>query len=162
VRTALFPGSFDPLHNGHVDIIHIASRLFDRVVIAAIRNPGKSTQLFTLDERRSMILETCGALGMDNVEVVGMKTLTVTVAKDVGADVIVKGLRVAADFEYELQMAQMNKAISGIQTLFIPCGSSNSFIASTLVREIAKLGGVDRVAEFVPPAVLSGLKEKFA
>jgi pantetheine-phosphate adenylyltransferase len=161
VRTALFPGSFDPLHNGHVDIIDIAARLFDRVVIAAIRNPGKSTQLFTIDERKAMILETCAGLGLDNVEVVAMKTLTVTVAKDVGADVIVKGLRVAADFEYELQMAQMNKAISGIQTLFIPCGSTNSFIASTLVREIAKLGGVDRVTEFVPAPVMAGLKDKF-
>jgi pantetheine-phosphate adenylyltransferase len=159
VRTALFPGSFDPLHNGHVDIIDIAARLFDRVVIAAIRNPGKKTQLFTLEERRSMILETCGHYG--NIEVVGMKTLTVNVASDVGADVIVKGLRVAADFEYELQQAQMNKAISGIETLFIPCGSTNSFIASSLVRQIAQLGGVERVNGFVPEAVVRGLKEKF-
>ena len=159
MRTALFPGSFDPLHNGHVDIIDIAARLFDRVVIAAIRNPGKNTQLFTLEERKSMILETCSHYG--NIEVVGMKTLTVNVAKDVGADVIVKGLRVAADFEYELQQAQMNKAISGIETLFIPCGSQNSFIASSLVRQIAQLGGVERVNGFVPEAVVRGLKEKF-
>lgn len=159
MRTALFPGSFDPLHNGHVDIIEIASRLFDRVVIGAIRNPGKEP-LFSLEEREHMLLDTVAPLG--NVEVVApVKSLTVDVAREVDADVIVKGLRVAADFEYELQMAQMNKAISGIQTLFIPCGSSNSFIASTLVREIAKYGGCDRVAEFVPPAVFSGLKEKF-
>lgn len=159
MRTALFPGSFDPLHNGHVDIIDIAARLFDRVVVAAIRNPGKSNQLFTLEERKRMILEACSHLG--NIEVVQMKTLTVDVARDAGADVIVKGLRVAADFEYELQMAQMNKAISGIETLFIPCGSTNSFIASSLVRQIAQLGGVDRVTSFVPEAVLRGLKEKF-
>jgi pantetheine-phosphate adenylyltransferase len=159
VRTALFPGSFDPLHNGHVDVIHIASRLFDRVVVAAIRNPGKSAQLFTVEERRDMIMTACGHLG--NIEVVGMKTLTVDVAKENNADVIVKGLRVATDFENELRMAQMNKAISGIETLFIPTGSTNSFIASTLVREIAKLGGVERVAGFVPPAVMAGLKEKF-
>ena len=159
MRTALFPGSFDPLHNGHVDIIDIAARLFDRVVVAAIRNPGKNTQLFTLDERKHQIMDACGAFG--NIEVVGMKTLTVDVARDVGADVIVRGLRVAADFEYELQMAQMNKAISGVQTLFIPCGSSNSFIASSLVRQIAQLGGVDRVAEFVPPVVLAALNEKY-
>ena len=159
MRTALFPGSFDPLHNGHVDIIEIASRLFDRVVIGSIRNPGKEP-LFTLDEREQMLKETVTPLG--NVEVVApVKSLTVDVAREVGADVIVKGLRVAADFEYELQMAQMNKAISGIQTLFIPCGSSNSFIASTLVREIAKYGGVDRVERFVPPAVLTALKEKY-
>ena len=159
MRTALFPGSFDPLHNGHVDIIEIASRCFDRVVIAAIRNPGKAKALFTLEERKAMIVETVRPLG--NVEVASMKTLTVDVARDVGADVIVKGLRVASDFEYELQQAQMNKAISGVQTMFIPCGSSNSFIASSLVRQIAQLGGVDRVEGFVPPAVMLGLKEKF-
>lgn len=139
-------------------MVEIASRMFDRVVIGAIRNPGKNP-LFSLEERKEMIEKTVAPLG--NVEVVAPeKTLTVDVAREVGADVIVKGLRVAADFEYELQMAQMNKAISGIQTIFIPCGSSNSFINSTLVREIAKFGGCDRVAEFVPPAVLSALKEK--
>jgi pantetheine-phosphate adenylyltransferase len=158
VRTALFPGSFDPLHNGHVDIIEIASRLFDRVVVAAIRNTGKQA-MFSLEEREEMISKTVAPLG--NVEVVSMKTLTVDVAQDAGADVIVKGLRVAADFEFELHMAQMNKAISGIQTLFIPCGSSNSFIASSLVKDIAKLGSPARVAEFVPPAVLEALREKF-
>lgn len=136
-----------------------ASRLFDRVVIAAIRNPGKGDPLFTLPERTAMIMETCGYLG--NVEVESMKTLTVDVAKNVGADVIVKGLRVASDFEFELQQAQMNKAISGIETLFIPTASTNSFIASSLVRQIAQLGGVDRVASFVPDAVMAGLKEKF-
>ena len=160
MRTALFPGSFDPLHNGHVDIIEIASRLFDRVVIGAIRNPGKQG-LFTLPERETMLNKVVAPFG--NVEVVAPeKTLTVDVAREVGADVIVKGLRVAADFEYELQMAKMNKAISGLQTLFIPGISSNSFIASTLVRDIAKFGGVDRVAEFVPAAVLEALREKYS
>jgi pantetheine-phosphate adenylyltransferase len=160
VITALFPGSFDPLHNGHFEVIEIASRSFDRVVIASIRNPGKDP-LFTHDERKEMIEKCVAPLG--NVEVVApVKTLTVDVARDANVDVIVKGLRVAADFEYELQQAHMNKAISGIQTLFIPCGSSNSFIASTLVRDIARLGGVDRVAAFVPAPVLTALREKFS
>ena len=158
--TALFPGSFDPLHNGHLEVIEIAARSFDRVVIASIRNPGKDP-LFTHDERKDMIEETVAPLG--NVDVVApIKTLTVDVAKECGADVIVKGLRVAADFEYELQQAQMNKAISGVQTLFIPCGTANSFIASTLVKEIAKFGGADRVEQFVPVPVFKRLKEKFA
>ena len=159
MSTALFPGSFDPLHNGHFDIIEIASRCFDRVFIAAIRNPGKPP-LFTLEERKAMIEECVHPLG--NVEVVPMKKLTVDVAKDHGADVIVKGLRVAADFEYELQQAHMNKAISGTQTLFIPCGTANSFIASSLVKEIAKLDGADRVEQFVPVPVFKRLKEKYA
>jgi len=160
VSTALFPGSFDPLHNGHFDIIEIAARCFDRVFIAAIRNPGKATSLFTLEERKTMIEECVHPLG--NVEVIPMKTLTVDVAKKHGADIIVKGLRVAADYDYELQQAHMNKAISGVQTLFIPCGTTNSFIASSLVKEIAKLDGADRVEQFVPVPVFKRLKEKFA
>lgn len=159
MRTALNPGSFDPLHNGHVAIIEIAARLFDRVVVAPIRNPGK-TPLFTLEERQEMLKEVLDPLG--NIEVVTMTKLTVDVAKDVGADVIVKGLRVASDFEYELQQAQMNKAISGIETLFIPCGTASSFIASSLVRQIAQFGGAGSIRQFVPPAVATRLEEKFA
>jgi pantetheine-phosphate adenylyltransferase len=158
-RTALFPGSFDPLHNGHVEIIESAARLFDRVVVAPIRNPGKSSGLFSIEERKEMVLESCSHL--DNVEVVSMKKLTVDVAKDVGADVIVKGLRVATDFEHELQQAQMNFAISGIETVFLPCGTSSSFIASTLVRQIAQFGGASRIGEMVPEPVFKRLADKF-
>jgi len=158
VRTALYPGSFDPLHNGHVDTLEIASRLFDRVIVAAIRNPGKEP-MFSLDERKEMLVESLGHLG--NVEVVSMKKLTVDVARDVGADVIVKGLRVASDFEYELQQAQMNKAIGGPETLFIPCATQSSFIASKLVREIAQFGGADRIDAMVPEPVARRLKERF-
>jgi pantetheine-phosphate adenylyltransferase len=158
LRTALNPGSFDPFHNGHLEIVETASQLFDQVVVAVIRNPGK-TPLFTLEERLEMMTEALA--GFDNVKIVAMKKLTVDVAKDVGADVIVKGLRVASDFEYELQQAQMNRAISGVETVFLPCASDSSFIASSLVRQIAQYGGADRVGSMVPAVVAQRLREKF-
>lgn len=129
-------------------------------MVAAIANPGKNLALFDLDERRAILGAALDHL--PNVRVVAMATLTVDVARAEGADVIVKGLRVASDFEYELQQAQMNKAISGIETVFLPCGSASSFIASSLVRQIAKYGGADRVGSMVPPVVARRLKEKFA
>jgi pantetheine-phosphate adenylyltransferase len=141
LRTALCPGSFDPLHNGHIDIFETAARLYDRVVVATIRNPGKGEPLFTLDERKELIKE---------------------VARDVGADVIVKGLRDGTDFASEMQQAQMNKAISGIQTVFLPCGPESSFIAATLIRQIAMFGGADRLGSMVPENVAKRLAEKYA
>ena len=159
MRTALCPGSFDPLHNGHVEIFETASRLYDRVVVAAIRNPGKGDPLFTLDERKELILKALSHLG--NIEVVSMTKLTVDVAKDVGADVIVKGLRDSTDFGFELQQAQMNKAISGMETVFLPTGTANSFIASSLIRQIAQFGGAARVGTMVPEIVFERLADKF-
>lgn len=159
MRTALCPGSFDPLHNGHVEIFESASRLYDRVVVAAIRNPGKGEPMFTLEERKEMIEKVLSHL--TNIEVVSMTKLTVDVARDVGADVIVKGLRDSTDFGFELQQAQMNKAISGMETVFLPTGTANSFIASSLIRQIAQFGGASRVHTMVPEIVATRLVEKF-
>lgn len=153
----LYPGSFDPIHNGHVEIIETASRLFDSVVVAAMRNPQKAGPLFTLDEREAMLRESIAHL--DNVEVTMFSSLVVDLAKDVGADMIVKGLRAVSDFENELQMAQMNHAVSGVDTMFIPSASRNSFLASKLIREIARFGG--DVTSMVPTPVARKLKEKF-
>jgi pantetheine-phosphate adenylyltransferase len=158
VRIALIPGSFDPVHNGHLEVIERASRLFDEVVVAALRNPQKSEALFDDDERRDMLEEAVSHLA--NVRVVTMSTLVVNVAQQVGASAIVKGLRAVSDFENELQMAQMNKQLSGVETLFIPTSSAHSFIASRLLREVARFGG--DVKAFVPTVVAQRLEEKFA
>ncbi|MGQ0520805.1 MAG: pantetheine-phosphate adenylyltransferase [Actinomycetota bacterium] len=160
MRTALFPGSFDPLHNGHLEIIETAARLFDSVIVAAVRNPQKGEPLFSLADRREMIAESVEHL--PNVQVEFFGSLVVDLARQVGADVIVKGLRVASDFEHELQMAQMNEAISELVTVFLPCATSSSFIASSLLREIVRLGGATRVSSMVPGPVAKRLVERFA
>jgi len=162
VRTALFPGSFDPFHNGHLEIVETASRLFGRIIIAPVQNPQKSPALFSVEERRSMIAASVSHL--PNVEVASQHdaTLVVDIARDVGADVIVRGLRVASDAETELQQAQNNKAVAGIETLFVPCSSGYSFIASKWLRDFAMYGGADRIGTMVPPPVFVMMKEKFA
>lgn len=153
----LYPGSFDPIHNGHLEIIETASRLFDGVIVAAMRNPQKGEPLFNLDEREAMLRESVAHL--DNVEVTMFSSLVVDLARDAGADFIVKGLRAVSDFESELQMAQMNHKVSGVDTLFIPSASAHSFLASKLIREIARFGG--DVTAMVPAAVAERLQEKY-
>jgi pantetheine-phosphate adenylyltransferase len=157
VRIALFPGSFDPFHNGHLEVVESACRLFDEVIVAVLRNPQKGEPLFTLEERKEMLEESLADL--PRARVVGMSTLVVTVAQEVGATAIVKGLRAVTDFENEMQMAQMNQQLSGIDTIFLPTASSHSFIASRLLREVARFGG--DVTGLVPPPVAKRLQEKF-
>jgi pantetheine-phosphate adenylyltransferase len=157
VATVLYPGSFDPFHNGHQELVETASYLFDHVVIAAIRNPQKSGMVFTLEERQALIRDALGHL--DNVEVVAMSKLVVDVARDVGADFIIKGLRAVSDFENEMAQAQTNLTISGVHTLFLPSASANSYVASKYIREIARFGG--DVSAMVSDAVVRSLKEKF-
>jgi pantetheine-phosphate adenylyltransferase len=157
VTTVLIPGSFDPIHNGHLEVIERAAGLFDEVVVATMRNPQKAETLFTLDERQAMIVEATTHL--ENVRIVAMQTLVVDVAREVGATAIVKGLRAVSDFENEMQMAQMNEQLSGIETLFVMTGPTHSFLGSRLIREVARLGG--DVSSLVPESVAKRLKERF-
>ena len=157
MTVGLIPGSFDPFHNGHLEVVERAALIFDEIVVAAIRNPQKSEALFDLDERREMIAESCSHLA--KVRIVSISKLLVEVADEVGATAIVKGLRAVSDFESELQMAQMNRSLSGVETLFIPTSSAHSFIASRLLREVARYGG--DVTPFVPSVVAKRLTEKF-
>jgi len=154
----LYPGSFDPFHNGHLEIISTASRLFDEVVVAAMRNPQKGTPMFTAAERVQMIEDSVGVLG--NVTVVGLDKLVVQLAAELDIDMIVKGLRGVSDFDVELQMAQMNRAVSGIQTIFIPSTTEDSYIASKYIRDIARFGG--DVTEMIPKPVADILAAKLA
>jgi pantetheine-phosphate adenylyltransferase len=157
MHKALVPGSFDLLHNGHMEVIEKASALFDAVVVAAIRNPNKDGALFDMDERREMIVEATAHL--DNIEIDFFDGLLVDFAKQHECGAIVKGLRAVSDFETELQMAQMNERLAGIVTIFIPTGARHSFLASRLLREVARYGG--DISSMVPPAVARRLSSKF-
>jgi pantetheine-phosphate adenylyltransferase len=158
VATALCPGSFDPVTYGHLDIIERTARHFDDVIVAVIRNPQKTASLFTLEERQEMLGEEIAHL--DNVRILFFKGLLVEFAKQHGAEAIVKGLRAVSDFDYELQMAQMNQQLSGIDTFFISTSPQYSFLSSSLVREVARFGG--DVSGMVPPKVAERLTERWA
>jgi len=158
VTTAIYPGSFDPLTFGHIDIIERSARLFDRVVTAIITNPQKSP-LFTADERKEVIREIV-TLRFPNVEVDVFHGLLVDYAIRKKAQVIVRGIRAVTDYEYEFQMALMNRRLQPqIETVFMMPAENYSYVSSRLVKEIAELGG--SVEGLVPEAVQKRLKERF-
>ncbi len=156
MTTVLYPGSFDPVHNGHIEIIEVAASLFGQVVVAGLRNPQKGQAMFGLAEREEMLRESVAHLV--NVSVTHFSSLVVDLAREVGADFIIKGLRAVSDFESELQQAQLNEAISGVHTVFIPSATTHSFIASKWIREIARFGG--DVSSMVPGSVAKRLAER--
>lgn len=157
MTTALCPGSFDPPTNGHVDVIERAARHFDHVVAAVIANPSKDP-LFSTEERTALLRDALGHL--DNVEVASFDGLLVDFARDRGVHVVVKGLRAVSDYDYELQMAQMNEALSpGLDTFFVPASPSWAFLSSSLVREVARFGR--SVDGLVPEGVANALKVRF-
>ena len=155
---ALCPGSFDPVTLGHLDIIERSARHFDEVIVAVIRNPQKTQSLFTLEERQQMLKETLSHLS--NIRIEFFKGLLVEFAKEHQAEAIVKGLRAVSDFDYELQMAQMNQRLTGIDTFFLSTSPQYSFLSSSLVREVARFGG--DVSGMVPKVVNDRLLEMFA
>ncbi len=154
--SALVPGSFDPPTKGHVDIVEQCSGIFDRVVVAVVANPEK-TALFTLDERLAMLEECCGG---DGIEVDAFDGLLVDYAAVNDIDVIVKGLRAVTDFEYEIQMSQMNRQLSEIVTLFVATKPEFGYLSSSLVKQVASFGR--SVDALVPPGVARALKERLS
>jgi pantetheine-phosphate adenylyltransferase len=153
--TALCPGTFDPVTNGHLDIIGRAAETFDAVVVGALENPSKQP-MFSLEERVAMLKEACS--DMPGVSVVSFRGLLVDFARTQSVGVIVKGLRAVSDYEYEIQMAQMNHRLAGVETLLMPTNPSWSFLSSSLVKEVAKLGG--DVAGLVPDHVREALADR--
>ena len=157
MTVALCPGSFDPPTNGHLDVIRRCASVFDRLMVAVVANPSK-TPLFSAGERVELLRAVTGDL--PNVEVASFDGLLVDFAAAHGVDVLVKGLRAVTDFDYELQMAQMNHTLRNVDTLFIPTAPEWSYLSSSLVREVARLGG--DVGAIVPELVASALKEKLS
>ena len=155
-RNAVYPGTFDPITNGHQDLVRRAASIFDRVIVAIAANPNKAP-MFTLETRVDLARRVLGDLS--NVDVVGYSGLTVEFAREQGASVVIRGLRAVSDFEFEFQLANMSRHLErDIETVFLTPQEQFTFISSTLVREIAMLGG--NVSEFVHPIVESELKKR--
>lgn len=158
MKTAVYPGTFNPITNGHIDLVERASRLFDNVIVAIGVNKQKTTSLSTekrVDLARKVLAH------VDNVEVVAFETLLIEFVRQRGASVILRGLRTVADFEYEFQLVGMNRALDpGIETIFMAPDEHLSYISSTLVREIASYGG--DISRFVHPLVAEAMREHLA
>ena len=157
MATVLIPGSFDPMHLGHVDVVDQARELFGDVVVAVMYNPSKESGLFTSDERVALARATLG--DRDRVRVDSFVGLAVQAAEAAGADFIVKGLRTAGDFEVEQQMALNNHAVSGIRTVYVPCRPDLSHVSSRFVRELAQWGA--DVSHLVAAPVVAALAGRF-
>ena len=157
-RTVVCPGSYDPVTNGHLDIITRTARVFDRVVVGVVNNPmRKQTTLFTAEERRGFIADATAEI--DNVEVEVFAALLVDFARDQGAEAIVKGLRAISDFEYEFEMAQLNRKLDpSIESIYVIASPDYSFLSSTGVKEMATFGG--DVSDLVPASVAAALAER--
>jgi pantetheine-phosphate adenylyltransferase len=158
VAVALIPGSFDPVTYGHMGIVERTARQFDDVLVAVVRQPLKPQVLFNVEQRVEMLNQVTAHL--PGVRVDSFEGLLVDYATRNGVQAIVKGLRAVSDFDYELQMAQMNYRLSGVETLFMPTAPEHSFLSSSIVREVARFGG--DVSSMVPPEVAARLKERFS
>ncbi|MBY5981992.1 pantetheine-phosphate adenylyltransferase [Ferrimonas balearica] len=157
-QTAIYPGTFDPITNGHLDLIQRASRMFDRVIVGIAASPSKRP-LFTLEQRVELVNAVVAELG--NVEVVGFSGLLADFAREQNARVLIRGLRAVSDFEYEFQLANMNRRLNPeLESVFLTPSEENSFISSSLVKEVALHGG--NVTEFLPEEVQSALKDALA
>ena len=152
---SLFPGSFDPFHLGHLDVVEKAHALFGPVIICIMGNPQKPGALFSFEQRTAAINESVAHLA--HVTVTSRSGLVVDAARELGVDFIVKGLRTVADFEYETTMAHTNRAVAGVASVFVPCDPARGFVASSFIRDIARLGG--DVSALVPAPVARLLKD---
>ena len=158
---AIYPGTFDPLTNGHLDLIERGSRIVDELVVAILRNADKGAPLFTVDERMEMIAEAIAASGLQNVSVTTFNGLLVDFCHAQGAHAVLRGIRAITDYEYEFPMAMMNRKLDpNLETLFMMPTEQYTYVSSRLIKGVFKLGG--DVSELVPPLVMQRLKAKAA
>lgn len=160
MKKALFPGSFDPATNGHLDVIERAAKLFDVLVVSVAINESKSsTSLFTIPQRKELLKTACQERGIKNIEVTSFEGLLVDIVKKMKVDVVVRGLRAFSDFEFEFQLALMNRELDkNCETIFLMPSPEYTFVSSRMVKEIAKFGG--DISTFVPPVVKRALEKR--